>query len=105
MIIFRIKELRKARNISAYNLSKSVGISRSYLSLLENNKFFNPTLEVLSKISEALNVNVKDLFYTSFDINFLRVKMYEIINISGINSEEALKISQLITLLLNIEDD
>ena len=38
MIVFRIKQIRESKNVTAYRLAKDVNISRSYLSELENNK-------------------------------------------------------------------
>ena len=76
MYIFDIKGIRKKKGISIRELSKKTNISRSYLSELENNKKINPTLQSLLKIASALNVNVKDLFYTRFDIEDLKKEMY-----------------------------
>ena len=70
---------------------------------LENNKKMNVSLEVLVNIADYLNVNVKDLFYTTFDINSLKQKMYRRIDKYGINSKEALEVSQIIDLLINID--
>ena len=103
MIVFRIKQIRESKNITAYRLAKDVKISRSYLSELENNKKMNVSLEVLVNIANYLNVNVKDLFYTTFDINSLKQKMYRRIDKYGINSKEALEVSQIIDLLINID--
>ena len=103
MIIFRVKQVRESKNITAYRLAKDVKISRSYLSELENNKKMNVSLEVLVNIADYLNVNVKDLFYTTFDINSLKQKMYRRIDKYGINSKEALEVSQIIDLLINID--
>lgn len=102
MIVFKIKQIRESKNVTAYRLAKDVKISRSYLSELENNKKMNVSLEVLVNIADYLNVNVKDLFYTTFDINSLKQKMYRRIDKYGINSPEALEISQIIDLLINI---
>ena len=102
MIVFRIKQIRESKNITAYRLAKDVKISRSYLSELENNKKMNVSLEILVNIANYLNVNVKDLFYTTFDINSLKQKMYRRIDKYGINSKEALEVSQIIDLLINI---
>ncbi len=77
MFIFNIKNIREERNITIYQLSKKTGISRTYLVELENNKKINPTLATLNKIASVLEVNVKDLFYTTLDIKFLKEKMYE----------------------------
>ena len=63
----------------------------------------NVSLEVLVNIADYLNVNVKDLFYTPFDINSLKQKMYRRIDKYGINSKEALEVSQIIDLLINID--
>lgn len=103
MIVFRIKQIRESKNITAYRLAKDVKVSRSYLSELENNKKMNVSLEVLVNIADYLNVNVKDLFYTTFDINSLKQKMYRRIDKYGINSKEALEVSQIIDLLINID--
>lgn len=101
MIVFRIKEIRKKKNISAYKLSKSANISRSFLSEIENNKKTNVSLNVLIKIANILDVNVKELFYTTFDLFSLKTEMYALINDCGIKSKEVLDISQLIDLLIN----
>lgn len=103
MIVFRIKQIRESKNVTAYRLAKDVKISRSYLSELENNKRMNVSLQVLIDIADYLNVNVKDLFYTTFDINSLKQKMYRRIDKYGINSPEALEVSQIIDLLINID--
>lgn len=105
MLIFVIKQLRRNKNISLSELSRRTNISRAYLFDLENNRRFNPTLKILSDISEALEVNIKDLFYTELDIENLREEMYEKIDKYGINSKEALEISQVIDLLINIKMD
>ena len=67
MIVFKIKEVRNQKNITLYKLSKETGISRGYLTELENNKKSNPTIQALYKIALVLNVNIKDLFYSEFD--------------------------------------
>lgn len=103
MIVFRIKNIRKSKNMTAYKLGKITNISRNYLSELENNKRINVSLDILFKIANALEVNIKDLFYTTFDIDDLKQEMYRRIDEYGINSKEALEVSQLIDLLINIK--
>lgn len=103
MIVFRIKECREKKNISAYKLAKDINVSRSYLSELENNKKFNVSLKVLFDIANYLNINIKDLFYTTFDIEDLKKEMNKKIKRYGLNSKEVLEISQLINLLINIK--
>ena len=86
MFIFNIKNIRLSKNVSLYKLSQLTGLSRTYIRKLENNKFFNPTFNSMLKIAIALNVNIKDLFYTSLDIEDLREKMYKLIYEKNINS-------------------
>ena len=102
MIVFRIKQIRESKKITAYKLAKDTKISRSYLSELENNKNTNVSLQILLTIANYLDVNVKDLFYTTYDINTLKEEMYDRIDKFGINSPEALEVSQIIDLLINI---
>ena len=103
MILFDIKRIRKQKNITIYGLSKSTGLSRTYIRNIENNKNTNPTLNSLFLIANALEINIKDLFYTAFDISLLRKKMHSYIDEYGLDSKEVLEVSQLIDLLLNID--
>ncbi len=103
MIIFKIKEIRTEKQVSLKHLSEQTDISRAYLYDLENNRRVNPSLRILYDIAQALNVNIKDLFYTAADIEDLRQEMHRRIETCGLNSKEVLEISQLIDLLINIE--
>lgn len=105
MYIFVIKEIRTKAKCSIKKLSEKTGLSRAYLYDLEHNRRINPTLQSLIKIASALNVNVKDLFYTRFDIEDLRKEMYRRIKKYGLESKEALEVSQLLDLVLNIKND
>lgn len=102
MYIFVIKSIRKKKKISLNELSTMTEIAKSYLSSIENNKRFNITLDKLYNIANALNVNVKDLFYTTLDIEDLREKLHERIDEYGLNSKETLEISEIIDLLVNL---
>lgn len=102
MIVFNIKRIREKQNISIRKLSQLTGLSRTYLSNLENNKRVNPTLSSLSAISSVLNVDVKELFYSDIELDKLKEEMYDRIDKYGINSPETLEISQIIDLLISI---
>lgn len=104
MFVFVIKNIRLQKKISISKLSQITNISRTYIRDLENNKKLNPTLAVLHSIALALNVNIKDLFYTKFDIDILKQEMYKRIDKYGIKSQETLEVSQLIDLLINIDN-
>ena len=101
MIIYAIRNFRKSKNITLDELSNKTSLSNSYLSKLENNKVTNCTINTLEKIANALEVNIKDLFYSKLDINELKSKLNETIDEYGINSKEVLEISQLIDLIIN----
>lgn len=102
MFVFVVKNIRENKKISLNKLSEETRISKSYLHELESNKKFNITLNKLYKISTALNVNVKELFYTSLDIEDLRKELHNRINKCGLNSKQVLEVSKLIDLLVNI---
>ena len=89
--------------MSLYRLSKITGISKAYLTELENNKKFNPTLKTMYSIANALNVKIDDLFYTLLDIEKLREEMHKKIDLYGLDSLEVLEISQTIDLLINVD--
>lgn len=103
MFVFVIRNVRKKKNISLYKLAKLTELSYSYLSELENNKVFNPSLKTMYKIATALDVKVDDLFYSELDIEDLKEEMYNKIDVYGINSKEALEVSQIIDLLINVK--
>lgn len=103
MYVFVIKLLRRSKNITLYKLSQVTGISRTYLRKLENNNVFNPTMQILNKIANALDVTIKDLFYYDNDVNKLKEEMYRRIEVFGLDSKEVYEISQIIDLLLNVE--
>lgn len=103
MIVFVIKELRLKKKISQKKLSEMTDISRTYIRNLEKNIVSNPTIHTLSIISEALDVNIKDLFYSELEIDTLKEEMYRRIDKFGINSNEVMEISHIIDLLINIK--
>lgn len=103
MIVFKIKQLRKQKGYSVRKLSKLSNVSKSYIEDLEKGKKFNPTMDKLYSISSALDINVKDLFFTEFDIDTLKQEMYKRIDEFGLNSTEVMEISQILDLLINID--
>lgn len=103
MYIFVIKSLREKKNLTLYELSKKTGISRTYLRGLENNKKFNPTLLILYKIAKALQVNIKDLFYSLDEIEELKQELNHRVELYGTMSKEAMEVSQIIDLLINVK--
>lgn len=103
MFVFVIKNIRERKKLTIYKLSKITKINRSYLTQLENNKKFNPSLKTMYSIAKALDVKVDDLFYSELDIDKLKEEMYARIDQFGINSQEVYEISQIIDLLINVK--
>ena len=102
MFVFVVKDIRESKRISLNKLSEKTRVSKSYLHELENNRKFNISLDKLYRIASVLDVNVKDLFYTSLDIENLRKELHNKISKYGLDSKEVLEISKIIDLLVNI---
>ncbi|MBI4689076.1 MAG: helix-turn-helix transcriptional regulator, partial [Nitrospirae bacterium] len=64
VIGLRIKELRRAKNMSQEKLSEKIGISSKYLSSIERGKG-NPSLDTVIKLALALDVELSDVFTLS----------------------------------------
>lgn len=58
----KLKEFRKLRGIGQLELANAVGISRQYLSEIENQKKL-PTVKIAFDCAKYLNVSVEDLFF------------------------------------------
>lgn len=98
-IVFNIKALREKKNMSGYKLAKETGINRSYLYNLEKNKIKNPSFKVLIAISEKLEVDLKSLFYTDWDVKELEERLYLCIEKYGTTAKETIEVANIIDLL------
>jgi len=58
----RIRDIRQEKEITLVELSKRTGISVGYLCHLEKGSRSNPSLEVMNKISKALNKSIAEIF-------------------------------------------
>ncbi len=56
----KLKKLRKERGLSQEALALLCDIDRTYVGRIENMKR-NPSLEILAKLAEGLNVKLSDL--------------------------------------------
>lgn len=63
----KIRELRKANNLTMSELAKKSGTASSYISDLENGKIKNPSGIKLRKIAEALGVSTDNLLDDGYD--------------------------------------
>ena len=98
-IVFNIKALREKKNMSGYKLAKETGINRSYLYNLEKNKIKHPSFKVLIAISEKLEVDLKSLFYTDWDVKELEERLYLCIEKYGTTAKETIEVANIIDLL------
>ena len=57
----RVRELREALTLSQEAFAHKAGLDRTYVSGVERGRR-NPTLDVLSRLADALEVEVRDLF-------------------------------------------
>lgn len=60
----KLKIARVLADKSQMDLAKETGLSKEYISALERGKVKNPTLEVMKKLSKALDVPVTELFFS-----------------------------------------
>lgn len=60
-VIEKIRTFRKDKGISILTLSVNSGISRSHLFYIESKKTI-PSLETLTKIAHAMDLQLKDFF-------------------------------------------
>lgn len=55
-----LKRIRTKKDISQGDIAKELGISRGFISTIENGKT-NPTLATISKLAKALEVSIEEL--------------------------------------------
>ncbi|ODS32297.1 MAG: two component response regulator [Candidatus Scalindua rubra] len=67
----RIKELRMIRKLTQEQLAAKAGISAKYMSRIEIGQHF-PSLDILTKLTSALNVELKDFFEFSHEAKNIR---------------------------------
>ena len=68
----QLRSQRAARNLTLEELSQLAGVSKAMLSQIEQNKV-NPTVAIMLKIADALNVGIGELIDISAQRNFLRI--------------------------------
>jgi len=55
-----LKRIRTEKGITQGDIVRTLGVSRSFVSNIENGKT-NPTLSTISKLAKAVGVSIKDL--------------------------------------------
>lgn len=59
----RLQKYRWDKDWTVGQLAKYANVSKSTITLIENGKTKNPSVEVAFKIADALGVDVRDIFY------------------------------------------
>ena len=72
-----LRTLRKEKHISQTKLAKLSGVSNTYINRLENGVYNNPSYDVLIKLANALNIDIKLL--TNAEISSEEMSLLEIL--------------------------
>ncbi len=64
MQLLRIREILKEKNITSKKLSEMVGVTQASISNIVKNDAL-PRKELLLKIAQCLNVDIRDLFHST----------------------------------------
>lgn len=91
----RIKQVRKAQNLSQADLADKMNVSTSYISDVENGKI-NFSLDTLMRLTEALQISADWLLQT----NIPEVKNIHVSEINDILSDCSSSESQLLIKML-----
>jgi len=57
----KIRELRERQFYNATDFAKKIGISRAYLSMLENGRL-KPSIRMMRRIAQGLGMKPEDIF-------------------------------------------
>lgn len=61
----QIKKIREQKGITLVKLAEMSGVSVGYLCHLEKGSRKNPSIEIMEKISKALNKSIAEIFFVS----------------------------------------
>jgi XRE family transcriptional regulator, master regulator for biofilm formation len=101
MIGKNLAELRRRKGLSLSELADRSGISKSYLSNIERDVHKNPSIQILEKISDVLNVDLKALLINGYSTEKVRhdKELYEFaeeLKKTGIKKDNIQEYKQLI---------
>jgi transcriptional regulator with XRE-family HTH domain len=78
-ISHKIKIFRKNKNITLNELSKKCGISKSYLSRIENGKQVNLSISTIKRILQAMDLYIFNLFVDEIDKVYIKKDLVDIV--------------------------
>ncbi|MGY0427080.1 MAG: helix-turn-helix transcriptional regulator [Polaribacter sp.] len=79
MSVLRLKEVLKEKGISGKGLAETVGVTQATISNISNGNHF-PKPDLLLKIAETLDIDIKDLFNSTKIDKEPKAEMQSIIN-------------------------
>lgn len=59
----KLKEIRKEKGLTLEELSDKCGVSAGYLCHLENGSRAHPSIEVMERVSKALEKTIFEIFF------------------------------------------
>ena len=74
----RLKESRKAKNLSVYKLSQISGVSETHIRDLERGDR-NPSFDTLSRLVKPLGLSLAEMFRDSEDVSYLNSRERELV--------------------------
>lgn len=83
----RIKEVRKARNITQEKLAELVNLETGSLSAIESGRKF-PSLFIIEKIAQVLGVDLKLLFDYEHHLSDSEMELFITKNLNNLSSEQ-----------------
>lgn len=97
----------KDKKMSIKELAKKTNMTESYLYRIKKGKIGDISLGKLCLIAKALDVDVKKLFYTNYDLTGQKKLLHKSINKYGLGNKNTIKHSKILDklLILNIKDN
>ena len=76
MIGEKIRHIRKSKNLTIVELSEQINVTSGYISQIERN-LISPSLAVLRRLSEALDIPLSDLFLKENNESVIMIQQNE----------------------------
>lgn len=83
----RLKYLRELQNLSQEEVAMKANITRAYLGQIERGEK-NPTVTMVSKICNALEITLEDFFSKDTDLDFYTKKIIRLLNDVNVSDKE-----------------
>lgn len=102
MFVLAIKKCMLEKKISIEEIVKLTNLDKEYIQKLVNNEINDINLNTLNKVAEALEVEVKDLFYFEYEYVKVREQLDLLVKQTDIKDEVVVELGNILNLLYNI---